>query len=71
MINEYISAIMKIANHDTIKKHVEPQVMRPQDVTEWQVRRILYAVGLFNKEAKNERLRKPDKRRAQPLQSQE
>ena len=51
MIDEYISAIMKIANHDAIKKHVEPQVMRPQDVTEWQVRRILYAEGLLNQEA--------------------
>ena len=50
MIDDYVNAIVQIANHDTVKKHLEPQVFRPQDVNEWQVRRILYAVGLFNQE---------------------
>ena len=53
MIEEYISAITKIANHDTIKKHLEPNLMWHDNVKEWQVKRILYAVGLF-KETENE-----------------
>ena len=71
MIDTYISAIMKIANHDIIKKHLEPNLMWHEDVKTHQVKRILYAVGLFNQEAESERLRKSNKRRAKSLQSKE
>ena len=71
MIDEYISAIARIANHDTIKKHLEPNLMWHENIDKWQVKRILYAVGLFNQEANNERLRKPNTRRIKSLQSQE
>jgi len=47
MIDEYISAIIKIANHYEVKKYLEPHIMKPQNVQEWQVKRILLAEGLL------------------------
>ena len=47
MIDDYIAAIIKIANHSTIKQHLEPDLMWHENVKEWQVKRILYAEGLL------------------------
>ena len=49
-IDWFVSAITKIANHERVKRQVEPQVMQPLDIKEWQTKRILYAEGLFNQE---------------------
>ena len=50
MTNEIISAIVKIGNHDTVKKKCEPQVMQPLELKGWMVIRVLYAWRLLGDE---------------------
>lgn len=50
MIDAYIEALTTIANHVKIKEHTEPNLMWHEDVTASQVKRILYALRLFEDE---------------------
>jgi hypothetical protein len=43
-------AIAMIANHEKVIKHCEPNLAWHEDLKEHQVRRILYAYGLFLEE---------------------
>jgi hypothetical protein len=47
-----VEAITLIANHDRVIKELEKDVCRHIPVENWQTRRILYAILLFNEEIK-------------------
>ncbi len=51
-IDEYIKGITQIANHDRIKKELEPNLMWHEEIQPHQTLRILYALSLFNQECK-------------------
>ncbi len=47
IMDELIEALVKIGNHETIKKEGEPNIMKPLELEEWMVKRTLYSLLLF------------------------
>ena len=51
MIDKFlIKNIAKIANHDKIVEHCEPDSYNHQKIEEWMVERVVYATLLLNAE---------------------
>jgi len=49
-----IEALTKIGNHPEVIKICEPDIFCPQELQEWQVKRTLKAIELFQKEWEKE-----------------
>ncbi len=51
MVSEIIlEALVKIGNHEKVIAACEPNIMQPQLLTTWMVKRTLYSLLLFKKE---------------------
>lgn len=49
-IDALVAGITKIANHDTIVRRLEPNVLFPKVIGERETLRILYALSLYHGE---------------------
>ena len=48
-----INAVIKLGNHDEIKRVCEPDILCRQDLQYWMVKRTLIALTLFKEQWKN------------------